>query len=214
MFLFLLLLLFFRQASSKLCLFHDGFRTKQQHLHRAVILSLKALQLVTEELWLRLWCHFLHVYACTQITQRNVIITQDCWIWNTVGVHGVFGESLVWSMILQPILHTSTEEACEDGLLLCDRWQTSSRCTARTWQCSVSCQPLLYCGQWGFLPVAVDLSTWDQHPLPDVGCWWDKDQHHADIPDLPSQYRDLYIYMPRQLQWAICQHFHCCSTQS
>jgi len=32
----------------------------------------------------------------------------------------------VWSVILQPILHTSTEEAYEDGLLLCDRWQTSS----------------------------------------------------------------------------------------
>jgi len=29
-------------------------------------------------------------------------------------MQGVFEESLVWSMILQPILHTSTEEACED----------------------------------------------------------------------------------------------------
>jgi len=29
----------------------------------------------------------------------------------------VFKESLVWSMILQPIPHTSTEEACEDRLV-------------------------------------------------------------------------------------------------
>jgi len=29
-------------------------------------------------------------------------------------VHGVFEKSLVWSMIFQPVLHTSTEEACED----------------------------------------------------------------------------------------------------
>ena len=32
------------------------------------------------------------------------------------GVYGVFEESLVWSMILQQILHTSTEESCEDSL--------------------------------------------------------------------------------------------------
>ena len=58
-------------------------------------------------------------------------------------------------------------------------------CTTRARQCGISCQPLLYCGQWGFFPgaVAVDPSTWDQH-LPDVGCWWDKDQHCTDIPDL------------------------------
>jgi len=31
-------------------------------------------------------------------------------------VQGVFKESLVWSMIHQPILHTSTEEACDDRL--------------------------------------------------------------------------------------------------
>jgi len=30
---------------------------------------------------------------------------------NTVGVLGVFEQSLVWSMILQPKLHTSTLEA-------------------------------------------------------------------------------------------------------
>jgi len=35
---------------------------------------------------------------------------------NTVGAQGGFEESLVWSMILQPILHTSTEEAREDRL--------------------------------------------------------------------------------------------------
>ena len=57
----------------------------------------------------------LHVYTCTQSTQwQNVIITQDCWIRNTIGVQGVFEESLVWTMILQP-------------MLLCDRWQTSAQ---------------------------------------------------------------------------------------
>ena len=30
-------------------------------------------------------------------------------------------------MILQPILHTSTEEAYGTDLLLCDRWQTSAK---------------------------------------------------------------------------------------
>ena len=35
---------------------------------------------------------------------------------NTVGVHGVFEESLVWSMILQSILCTSIEEAYENRL--------------------------------------------------------------------------------------------------
>jgi len=39
---------------------------------------------------------------------------QDCWIRNTVGVQGVFEEGQVWSMILQPVLHTSTEEAREE----------------------------------------------------------------------------------------------------
>jgi len=41
---------------------------------------------------------------------------QDCLIRNIVGAQGVFEGSLVWSMTLQPILHTSTEEACEDRL--------------------------------------------------------------------------------------------------
>jgi len=49
---------------------------------------------------------------------------------NTAGVHGVFEQSLVWSTILQPTLHTCTEEACETELLLCDRRQTSDQaCT-------------------------------------------------------------------------------------
>jgi len=37
----------------------------------------------------------------------------------TVEIQLVFEESLVWSMILQPILHTSTEEACEGRLNCC-----------------------------------------------------------------------------------------------
>jgi len=84
-------------------------------------------------------------------------------------------------------------------------------CTTRARQCGVSCQSLLYCGQWGFLSVVVDLSTWDQ-PLPDVGRWWYKDRHRAAITDLCSQCRGLY--MSSQLHWAVCQHFHCCSAQS
>ena len=84
-------------------------------------------------------------------------------------------------------------------------------CTTRARHCGVSCQPLLYCDQWGFLPVAVDPSTWD-HPLPDVGCWWEQGQHCANISDLCRQCRGLY--MPSQLQWAVCQHFYCCSTKS
>jgi len=41
---------------------------------------------------------------------------QDCWIRNTVGEQGMFEQSLVWSMILQPKLHTSTLEAYEDRI--------------------------------------------------------------------------------------------------
>ena len=72
----------------------------------------RCLILVTEELWLYLRHHFLHLYTC-------VIIIQDCWIRNTVGVHGD-RDSLChplltrcsmnrdWSMILHSILQTST----------------------------------------------------------------------------------------------------------
>ena len=76
-------------------------------------------ELLTEEVRLPLRRHFfLVVYTCAQITWPwNVIITQDCWIRNTVGVQRVLEDNLVWSMILQPILHTSTKEACEDGLV-------------------------------------------------------------------------------------------------
>ena len=83
---------------------------------------------VTEELWLCLWCHFLHLYACAQIIkQQNAIVTRDCWIriyivlcmktWRVFVIHCWLS---VWlepgQLILQPILHTSTEEACEDRL--------------------------------------------------------------------------------------------------
>ena len=46
------------------------------------------------------------------------------WIRNTVGEQGVFEESLVWSVILQPILH---RKPVRTELLLCDRWQTSAQ---------------------------------------------------------------------------------------
>ena len=66
---------------------------------------------------------FLPVYACVQNT-RNVNITQDCWIRNTVGVRGVIEEILVWSVILEPILY---RKPVRGDLLLCNRWQTSAQ---------------------------------------------------------------------------------------
>ena len=38
-------------------------------------------------------------------------------------MHGVFEESLVWSMICQPTLYTSTGKPVMTDLLLCDRWK-------------------------------------------------------------------------------------------
>ena len=44
---------------------------------------------VTKEVWLHMRCHFLHLYTCAQSSKQwNIITTQDCWIRNTVGVHG------------------------------------------------------------------------------------------------------------------------------
>ena len=63
-------------------------------------------------------CNSIFFFTCMHAHKSlsKVIITQDCWIRNTVSVQGVIEESLVWSMILQPIQHTSTEEACEGRL--------------------------------------------------------------------------------------------------
>jgi len=70
-----------RKSSYKLvqiCVtFHDGFHTKQLHLHRAVhqriafFSDLKSHEPLTEELWLPKFLYdaiFSSVYACVQIT--------------------------------------------------------------------------------------------------------------------------------------------------
>ena len=66
---------------------------------------------------------------------NETIIIQDCWIGNTVvymkteGLwHPLLTQCLkrAWSVILQPTLHTSTEEAYEDRLAAL-WWQTSAQ---------------------------------------------------------------------------------------
>jgi len=53
--------------------------------------------------------------------RNKTIIIQDCWIGNTVvcmkvgrvfGIHYWLSVWRAWSMILQPILHMSTQETC------------------------------------------------------------------------------------------------------
>jgi len=75
---------------------------------------------LTEELWLPVRCHFSSRVCMGTNQQRNVIIKQDCWIRNTVGMRGVFEDSV----ILQPILH---RKPVRGDLLLCNRWQTSAQ---------------------------------------------------------------------------------------
>ena len=83
---------------------------------------------LTEYLWLPLWCHsFLTCVHMRTNQQRIIIIMQDCWIRNTVGVQGVLEKRLVRSMILQPILHASTEVICDSLAALCDGWQTAAK---------------------------------------------------------------------------------------
>ena len=96
---------FFRQANSNLC---DSltmvYAPNNSIFHWAVHQPIAFFQVwshtrqfkpLTEDLWLPLRRHFIHMYACAQTTkQRIVVITQDCWIRNTVGVWGVFEESL------------------------------------------------------------------------------------------------------------------------
>ena len=64
-----------------------------------------------------LWNAVCTSIMCTSAYGLILLITQDCWIRNTVGVRGVFEESLVWSMILQPILH---RKPVRTDFLLCD----------------------------------------------------------------------------------------------
>ena len=114
---------FFRQASSKLRdSFMMVFTQNGSTLHWAVHLSIVffnkfevsrgASEPVTEELALHLRCHFIHVYACTQsLSNEMQLLHKIAVLEGTLGVHGVFEESLVWSVIHQPTLHTFTEEA-------------------------------------------------------------------------------------------------------
>ena len=131
-------------------LFYEGFCSKQQYftltVHQLIAFwqlwrLMIRFKLDTEEPWLHLQCHFLHLCTkhlaylgcinqlCCRLLQRNVIITQDHWIRNMESVHGALetgSTSIIhcwldvwtdaWSVVFQPILHTSTEEACEDRL--------------------------------------------------------------------------------------------------
>jgi len=87
---------------------------------------------------------FLHVYACAQITyQRNVIITQDCWIRNTVGELGVFEETL--RFFSQYCIGSLWGETCcsiIDGKL-----QFKRASTLKKWVSSLPCF-CAFC--WGF----------------------------------------------------------------
>ena len=66
--------------------------------------------------FLTLLCqHYASVDQPTYYAQSNASILCP-YLEIQYSVQVVFEESLIWSMILQPILHTSTEEACEDKL--------------------------------------------------------------------------------------------------
>ena len=119
---------FFRQASSKLC---DSFTMispqNSSILHWAVHQPIAFLQLwsltrhfklVTEEVWLHLWCHFVHFYTCINylVTKHNYYSRSLC-AWTTGIVLIIHCRLCIWthawSVIFQPI---STEEDCEDRL--------------------------------------------------------------------------------------------------
>ena len=71
---------------------------------------------------------FLHVYMHVHKSLSNEIITEDCWIRNTVCVQGDVRECLkrAWSgqwFSSQYCIHLLRKSVRTD-LLLCDRWQT------------------------------------------------------------------------------------------
>jgi len=112
--------LFFRRAISNLRDFYNGFCTKQQHFPLS-----RRIEPLTEELWLPLLHHFF--FTCKHAHKS---LSNEIYILSKIAeleIQLVFEESLVWSMILQPIPHTSTEEGLRTDLLLCDRWQTSAQ---------------------------------------------------------------------------------------
>jgi len=76
---------------------------------------------LTEELWLPLRCHFSSI---VRMRTNHLATKYNCYARNTVGVRGVIEESLVWSLILQPILYRKLVRV---DLLLCDKWQTSAQ---------------------------------------------------------------------------------------
>ena len=123
-----------RFASSKLWLFHDGFHKKQQHFTpssapaRCFFSTLKSHKVVWTSHWrtmASLEMQFSLVHMHKSLSNETIII-QGCWVRKT-RVHED-RESLchplltdrclnrAWSMILKPILHTSTEEAYENRL--------------------------------------------------------------------------------------------------
>jgi len=66
---------------------------------------------LTEELWLPLQRHF--ISSCVRM-RTNHLATKCNYYARLlkVGVRGVFEESLVWLMIIQPILHLLRGETC------------------------------------------------------------------------------------------------------
>jgi len=110
-------------------LFHDGFRTKQQHfsLSRApahrffqVWSHTRPFKPLTEELWLPLRRHF-----SSRVRMRTNHLAMKCYYAR------LLNEKYCWCagsvsrkpVILQPILH---RKPVRGDLLLCNRWQTLS----------------------------------------------------------------------------------------
>ena len=118
----------FRQACSKLWLFHDGFHIKLQHFALSsapayhFFITLKSHEAVQTDHW-RTMASLTTPFCktCTHAHKslsNETIIIQNCWIRNTVvciemrrvfSIHCWLSVNRAWSMILQPILHTSTE---------------------------------------------------------------------------------------------------------
>jgi len=79
---------------SKLCDFHDGFHTKQQHFPLSsapapcffsqLYSHMRQFEPLTEQLWLHYWHHFKTFMHAHQSLSNETIIVQDCWIRNTV----------------------------------------------------------------------------------------------------------------------------------
>ena len=125
MFFFLVLFLLLVQK------LHDSFTTVftqnssilQQAVHQPI--AFPQLRSLKRHFWTGYWrtIHFVakwFVRTCTSeengVVNEAIVIMQDGWIGNTVGVQGVFEESLVWSMVLQQYCIHLLRRACKDRL--------------------------------------------------------------------------------------------------